>query len=177
MYIPNIELFYSAEGIETPKDIREILEADVPRQEILELENEDISKPVIIEHDIRLLCSYGSYEGILSVYGKGKHGTAARVLLPEKIKRQIHRYGRKRQKIWFPVELVDPPLLYWLSGDEIYIREFFLKSMGEVLNGVIYREYWRICDNDEQAGTIERMEIGCGISLEKFKKLPRLRLD
>ncbi len=182
MYIPDIGLFYETKGEKKAKSINELLVTAVPVQEEITVEDSDINKPFMIKHDLRVFCEvkrgFAEPWGVLGVFSGGRQKAAARVKLPPKLSTAVAKEKRVRHnRIWFPAAIKEPAKMYITAGGDIAIREFRVFVMGALLEGVIYREWWKIDENDAKSAALERMEIGCGISDGFFGKQPRLRLD
>ena len=191
MYLPSVEIFFEnnayGKNIKS-KSLQDILEAVVPVQEKITVGQSDINEPLRIRHDMRLLCEPGAAEGVLAVYGNGgRNNSAVKVQIPSKIRQIIARNARagsrfmkrRHQQIQFAAMPSDKeaPKMYFIAEQELCIREFDIVCMGETIEGIVYREWWKINVNDEKSAELIRMELGRGISSRFLKKPPCLRLD
>jgi len=191
MYIPSVDAFFyntDNDGGVRHKTLQDILARALPVQEEFAVNENDISEPFRIRHDMRLNFEEGAIDGVLTVHGRdGKHSSAIRVPIPDKVRQKFAGVNTKkgrfrkhyRQRIQLPAmpSADEAPTMYSVAEQSLLIREFSIICMGEKIGGTVYREWWKINVDNEKNAELVRMELGRGISSRFLKNTPRLRLD
>ena len=180
MYVPNVGLFFEKNG--KGKDVEELLNAETPKQEEIFLEEQDIAGQgeFVPNPELALVFRFarnGGWNAVFAVTEGRKTLAACPVEVTSHISKHAIRavkagVAKRKGFVKLPVILLENPKITFSDDRSMCIREFAVSSMGVIINGVVYREWWDI-DSEENRATLSRAEIGKEFSSQKWENLKK----